>query len=46
MMKKFILILNLFVINLYFISANGTFDLENKSGNILKIVAAIHLGEY
>ncbi len=41
-MKKFILILNLFAINLYFVSANGTFDLENKSGNILKIVAAIH----
>lgn len=41
-MKKLILILNLFAINLYFVSVNGTFNLENKSGNILKIVAAIH----
>ncbi|CDK30797.1 hypothetical protein [Candidatus Babela massiliensis] len=41
-MKKLILILNLFAINLYFVSINGTFNLENKSGNILKIVAAIH----
>lgn len=42
MMKKFTFILNLFAINLSFVSANGTFNLENKSENILKIVAAIH----